>query len=323
MEELFGYSIWRIVALTTSFLSAALLSYALIGGLRRWRLMAHLDGCREGTAVRLLRKGVPPFMPVSRLLCNVGFLRCGFEEMAECLAMRGYVATCHSIGSVAALLFSVALVVSLLATQSFVGALALPFCGIAAVMVALAADREKRSESLRDSVPGALQSMSACFQAGLSLLQTFHQVASEIDGPLQKVFHRAAYRLETGGGVDEALAVLKEAKSPELAFVAIALDVQHESGGSVRQVLDSAYDAVESQIDLARSLRVQTAQAKLSSRVVSLMPFALMALFSLVSPGFLSPFFETSAGIALLLLALGMQLAGILLVRRMLNVGAQ
>ena len=72
--------------------------------------------------------------------------------------------------------------------------------------------------------------------------------------------------------------------------------------------------------ELERSLHVQTAQARLSARIVSVMPFVLVALFSLVSEGFLEPFFNSAAGVALLLVALSMQAAGVLAVRRMLRV---
>ena len=90
----------------------------------------------------------------------------------------------------------------------------------------------------------------------------------------------------------------------------------------MRQVLDAARDSVEGELALRRSLKVQTAQAKLSAQVVSVMPFALVAVFSLVSEDFLSPFFASPAGWALLGLALGMQAAGVGMVRRVLAAGA-
>ena len=76
----------------------------------------------------------------------------------------------------------------------------------------------------------------------------------------------------------------------------------------------------ESELELLRSLKVQTAQAKLSARVVTVMPFILVGLFSLMSPGFLSPFFESLPGMVMLAVALLMEAAGVLVVRRMLKV---
>lgn len=163
--------------------------------------------------------------------------------------------------------------------------------------------------------------MNVCFRAGLSLMQTLKQTGEETGGALGARFERAARVLETGSSTEEALeGFRRQAGVPELAFVAVALDVQHQSGGSIAHVLDVARESLESELELRRSLRVQTAQARLSARIVTVMPFLLVALFSMLSEGFLDPFFESWAGLALLALALGMQAAGVLLVRRMLRV---
>ena len=51
------------------------------------------------------------------------------------------------------------------------------------------------------------------------------------------------------------------------------------------------------------------------------MPVILVALFSIASPTFLMPFFQSPIGWVMFLLALVMQIAGVLLVRRALLVG--
>lgn len=207
------------------------------------------------------------------------------------------------------------------AAGSVVCGIAVAVCACACAVVWLRTVQDKRRDALREGIPDALRSMAVCFQAGLSLLQTFQQVASEVQGPLGTLFARAAHQLETGEGAGRALEVLRRGSSvAELAFVAVALDVQHQAGGSMKQVLDAARDTVQSEIELRRALRVQTAQAKLSARVVSVLPFVLIAVFSLVSEGFLDPFFASPMGMALLAIALGMQAAGIVAVRRMLAV---
>ena len=153
------------------------------------------------------------------------------------------------------------------------------------------------------------------------MLQTFNEVSHEVPGPLGATFGRCAHVLETGGSAEEALVELRDGTyASELAFVAVALDVQHQSGGTIRQVLRAATDAVKDTLSLRRSLRVQTAQAKLSARIVVVMPFILVALFSLISPDFMTPFFSSAFGYALLGVAIVMQAAGIMLVRRALSV---
>ena len=84
--------------------------------------------------------------------------------------------------------------------------------------------------------------------------------------------------------------------------------------------MEAARESVCDEIALKRTLRTQTAQAKLSAQIVTLMPFALIVLFSFISEGFLQPFFESLAGICLLSIALFMQFLGVFLVRKMLKV---
>lgn len=210
---------------------------------------------------------------------------------------------------------------SFAATGSMVGTIAVPLCLIAVLSAVAGNQLDKHQESVREAVPSALESMSACFGTGFTLLQTFRQVAEDVPGPLGATFARSAHILEMGGSAQVALEELREgAYASELAFVAVALDVHHQSGGAMRQVLEAATDSVKGELALRRSLRVQTAQAKLSARVVAIMPFILVAAFSLASPDFLSPFFSGPVGYGLLTLAIVMQLAGIVLVRRALSV---
>lgn len=276
-----------------------------IGALVSWRLRNGFGWLHRPAAYLLARKRVSAVVEGLVLFCEARGLATSAEPLATVLLFS-------------ALLLSAA---SLLAIGSVVAAVAVPSCAIALMSVVAGVQLDKRQEAVREEVPVALESMSACFGSGFTLMQTFGQVASDVRGPLGETFGQACRVLEMGGSAKAALDVLREgACASELAFVAVALDVQHQSGGAMRQVLDAASDTVKSELALRRALRVQTAQAKLSARVVAVMPFILVAAFSLASPDFLSPFFSGPVGYGLLALAISMQVAGIALVRRALSV---
>lgn len=311
--------VFGCVSLACAFVAAACAAVLACGPRRT---SAPVSGeQRAGKLAWYLRNGVRVARPIARWLAAYKRVRVPADEAVTELSTRGYATAREPLISV------FVVVVALLA----VGATAVsasPVCGAATAGCAVLAATSwagraatRRGETLREAVPDALRSMGVCFESGLSLLQTFRQTAAETDGPLRSLFEQAAHRLETGQSASNALEAFRTSASvPELAFVAVALDVQHEAGGSMKQVLDSVRDTVKGEIDLKRSLRVQTAQAKLSAQVVSILPFALVALFSLVSDDFLAPFFESVAGMALLGVALAMQAAGIVIVRRMLSV---
>lgn len=276
-----------------------------IGALASWRLRNGFSWLRRPAEFLLTHKKCSDVVEGLVLFCTT----------------RGLTTSAEPLTTILLLATAVLSAASLLVTGSVVGAVAVPACAIAVTSVVAAVQLDKRQEAVREAVPVALESMSACFGSGFTLMQTFGQVASDVRGPLGETFGQACRVLEMGGSAEAALDVLREgACASELAFVAVALDVQHQSGGAMRQVLDAASDTVKGELALRRALRVQTAQAKLSARVVAVMPFILVAAFSLASPDFLSPFFSGPVGYGLLALAISMQVAGIALVRRALSV---
>ncbi|MDO4501802.1 MAG: type II secretion system F family protein [Coriobacteriia bacterium] len=298
-------------------------SYFIGGGRKRARrALPGESGIRDDALARVLRHGVGPLRGPSALALRSGRVRDLADKAQLLLADRGMPASAESLASAGLAALGVVFVLGLALSGSPVGGVAAA-CLAVALAVALVNQRtDAQADALRESIPEALRSMEACFQSGFSLGQTLEQVSAETKGSLSELFGRAAHVLQAGGTSAQALDCLRHSSDlPELAFVSVALDVQHQTGGSMRRCLESAIDMVEGELALRRSLRVQTAQARLSARVVGVMPFALIAVFSLLSEGFLDPFFESAAGMAMLVVALTMQAAGVLLVRSLLKVG--
>ncbi len=313
------------VAVGAAFGAGLLCAPGLIAMVRRRRALGRTQrrALGETEAVQaVLRRGMPWCLPVARAFLRIPKVDLLFCEAERALCAKGHVTTAENLGTIWCSATLVFVVAGTAAGSSPVFGLALAACMSISGWFAVERSKEARIRALREGVPDALRAMEACFFAGLSLLQTFQHLAAEASGPLKELFFRAARELEAGRTSSEVLSMLKSrADISELSFVAIALQVQHDAGGSMGQILAAARDSVESDLELRRSLRVQTAQAKLSARVVTAMPFVLVAVFSFVSEDFLAPFFSSSLGFALLIVAVGMQAAGILIVRNMLRVG--
>lgn len=303
--------------------SGACLGDVAYQSMRRRALAATMLAPTKREQVLLkLQGGVAPLRPVARkALVAMPYLSDTCQRAVILLGERGVSFTEEALMS---LLLAASLTAALaggvlLCSPTF--ALAIGCITLIAAIASVRNKSEKRNLAMREQVPEALRTLCMSFRSGHSLPQTLADASRETDGYLGHLFSVAADRLEMGATTTEALSVLRgNAQLPELSFVAVALDVQHESGGSIAPVLESATDSIEGELKLMRSLRVQTAQAKLSASIVTVMPFILVALFSLMSPDFLAPFFGSFAGMALLALALVMQLSGVLIVRRMLKV---
>lgn len=310
------------IAIGTAYIAATLGAQAIIGLLAKKKRVDRVQQ-KAGSptfARRLLQKGALPLNPLACALLEFSVAKGFFSRLAACAHSRGFACDEQSVGTLCLAASAVIFVLGALIGGWPAGA-AVVLVALVVASAAASHDREVREDAMREALPDALRAMGTCFHAGLSIQQTFDQMRSETQGSLSDMFARASDEIRLGEPVGEVLEKFRDTeRMPELAFVSVALSVQHKTGGSLQQVLDSACESLESEIDLQRSLRVQTAQARLSARVVTGVTIALVAVLSLLSKDFLAPFFSSIAGMAMLCVALVMQVSGIVCVRRMLQV---
>jgi tight adherence protein B len=327
---------WLLVAVAVVLgaACATLLVPELIGGvqgtLRATRARARLTGAAPARNPRELfeafardrcRNGCAPLRLPARWLLKWSLARHACATAVQALATKGVPAREQALCEIALCLYLVVTV----AVGVVCGQLVFGAClGIVALWLLLGRAHKvlhERDERLREQVPDALRSIGLCFSAGLSLQQALIQTGDEVADPLGSELRLAGADLQAGRSVTEALQRLKQrAKAADLTFVTVALEVQHATGGSLQDILENAAQSVTASFELQRSLEVQTAQARMSAKVVSIMPVLLVAVLSLVMDGYLAAFFSSAAGVAVLLTAIAMEALGICLIRRILGI---
>lgn len=313
-----------VVAFICALVSGAVLASALLGVLlkrvRDQRLIER-SGAGDSLFATMIRRGVPGLHGLADVVLKVAIIEKFIQEIESALAYKGLRSSSQALVTLLVAGVLVIGIISSVVSSSFVCGVMLAVCFVLGVGVWTNRQHDERRTRLREAIPEALQSMKACFQVGYTLAQVVREVRRSTSGPLADLFQEIEGVLETGGSTQAALSVLKKRTSEsELVFLATALEIQHKTGSSMQQVLEVTRQSVADEIELKRTLRTQTAQAKLSAQIVTIMPFALIAIFSLLSPGFLDPFFESVPGAVLLFVALSMQCAGIVMVRRFLKV---
>lgn len=310
-------------AATCAGAAGVLIARALLREAARGRIRAAGTGpCSDDMgAGGYFRGGVRALRPFAEWLrIRVPGAAALAEDAVDVLARRGIAADGDAVLTLGISCAGAACIAVGLCTWSvFWGCVAAAGTVVAAA-VTVSSLQAKDADALREQMPEVLRALSRCLQSGMTLEQTFTQIAGECEGQFATLFGDAARMLATGSGVEEALSHIRShCGVPEMAFLAVALDVQHRTGGSMASVLEAAQKAVVGRLDLARQLKVQTAQARLSARVVTVLPFALLAVLSLMSPGFLDPLLGSAGGWAMLGFAVLLQAAGIAMVRRILR----
>lgn len=183
------------------------------------------------------------------------------------------------------------------------------------------ARERKRVEELQKGMPEVLRLLCIALESGSSLVMALRYAADNCDDPLAGELKRTVWDLEAGQGFDEALENLRaRTGSSEFAYLAVAMEIQHQSGGSLTSILENVSTLLQQSAELKEELRAKTAQGRLSSRIVALVPFVLLGILSIFSPGYLVEFLSSPLGICLFALAMLLEVAGVLLVRRALAI---
>lgn len=176
-------------------------------------------------------------------------------------------------------------------------------------MMARAADKQR--EKFRVSLPGYLQDLASAIRVGRSLVAALTVVAESAEEPTKSELERVVTDEALGRPLDLALeAVAKRMDAPDLDQVALIAALNRRSGSNVAEALDRVSEGARERQDLKREVKALTAQAKMSSWVLTSLPGVLLLALSVVSPVYAYPLFHTTMGIVLLVVGAGMVFAG-------------
>jgi tight adherence protein B len=134
--------------------------------------------------------------------------------------------------------------------------------------------------------------------------QAIALVAKHSPEPTAAEFGVAAQEISVGVQLAEAIARLsKRTANADYELVAIIVRVQNEVGGNLAQILDSVGDTLRERLELRRQVEALTAQQRLSSIVLTVLPFALLTILFVMDRSFVDPLFKEPLGRLMLALA--------------------
>ena len=290
---------------------------AVLEKYRRYIRAARCEVSVRSACACLFSFGVAPFKRVSKLLLRSVFMKSRIAKLCNYLKKQHIACTEISCLSVVLCVLTFFVLSLSIALSSVLSAFVVVCACVLVCFLPLRNFEEKQKQELHTSAIVAIQTLRACFQSGMNLEQSFEYVAQETTHEISNAFHECAQNIAVGRGVQTALQCLQN-KLPfiELKLLVVAIEIQQQTGGKLGEVFESAQTALQNQSDLQRMLATKTAQAKLSARIVGVMPFVLLGIFSLVSKDFLAPFFSSLEGFALFLAALLLLIVGGVLVKR-------
>lgn len=159
--------------------------------------------------------------------------------------------------------------------------------GYSTVYLWLRNKAKKRISLFEEQLPDALDLMVRSLRVGHPINAAISIIAKEMPDPIGTEFGLIADEATYGMAVTEALDRMADrVPVPDLRFLAIAVNIQSQSGGNLAEILDGLSKVIRSRFKLFRKVRAITSEARWSGWFLSIFPVVALLAVQVVQPGY-------------------------------------
>lgn len=301
----------------------------LMGALLQWwrqRTLARSSERLPGTAPAPRQSMSRPERPIRWLGVSPAVTQWlarlpGIERYERLLQQTGW-----PLGSAEALSGSAALAVgtlllTTLARMPLTLALLASLAAALALQAALLWQRNHRAAKLEQQLPDALSLVARSMQAGHAFSSALQIAGQESPAPMGEELRSVFSEIQYGESPNEALSHWAERVAGEdVRIFVIAVRIQSETGGNLAELLHQTAALIRQRQKLRGTVRVLSAEGRISALVLTLLPFGLAGLLTTLNPSFMAQLWTTPTGERLLTLALLQMGLGVLWMWRLVRV---
>jgi tight adherence protein B len=180
--------------------------------------------------------------------------------------------------------------------------------------------RTRRFKVFSDQFPGALDMIRSSIQAGHSLNYALEVAVDELPDPIALELRTVLEEIRLGLSAREALDNLtRRVPISELRFFAIAVILTRQVGGNLSEVLGTLAGALRERAMLRQKVRALSSQGRASAGMLIALPYIMWAGMTIMNPSYMTPMLTTSIGHKCIGIAVGLQLFGLMIVRKICN----
>ncbi len=180
---------------------------------------------------------------------------------------------------------------------------------------------EKRCGQFTDQMVDALTIMANGIKSGSNPQQSMSRVVEIMGNPVRSEFAQVMTQVQFGQSFEEALTDLGERiPRPDVQMFVTAINILKETGGNLAETFVTIVSTIRERQKLEKKISAMTAQGVMQGIIVSCIPFLLGVVFYFVDPDFLKPMFNTTLGVILLVVMLGMQIIGGIVIKKVVTI---
>ncbi|HXH21450.1 MAG TPA: type II secretion system F family protein [Dehalococcoidia bacterium] len=179
----------------------------------------------------------------------------------------------------------------------------------------------RRLKKLDYQLIEALSLISNSLKAGFGLIQSLELAARQMEHPIATEFRRTLHDINVGSSNEAALSALaKRSGSKDFDIVITAMLIQQSTGGNLAEILDNVSHTMRERIRIRGEIATLTAQQMLTGFIIGGLPFVMALGFSVLSPDYMTPLFNTIEGNIMLVGAGCLELTGVVIIRKILQI---
>jgi tight adherence protein B len=205
--------------------------------------------------------------------------------------------------------------------QSWIWALILAIVGGVLPYIILRRKETKRIEQLHEQLPDVLMILASSLRAGHSFLQALDTASKEVGEPSGPEFSRVVTEIRLGRNPHEALTSMAERiGTEEFKWAMLGINVQREVGGNLAEILDILAETVRDRDAVRRQVRVLSAEARLSMKIMIALPPLMEIYMVAVNRAYMSLLWTTRAGWIMIGAGLTLMAAGVFMMRKLVKI---
>ncbi len=216
--------------------------------------------------------------------------------------------------------FGVPLLILLLTRNLYITIIGV-MIGVLAPFIVLVVKASRRQARFEEQLPDTLQLLGGALQAGHSLLQAVDTVVKEAEEPMSAEFQRVLTEARLGMPLEEALdGVAKRMNSQDFAWTVMAVSLQRQIGGNLAELLNTVAQTIRERYSLKRQIRSLSAEGRLSSIILAILPFLMFIVLLMFNSTFLAPLYTTPLGLAMLSASAILMIVGIIWMKKITDI---
>ncbi|MBI3946124.1 MAG: type II secretion system F family protein [Armatimonadetes bacterium] len=192
--------------------------------------------------------------------------------------------------------------------------------GFAAPHFVLNMVAERRRQMLETQLSDTLIMVSSAMQAGFGFLQGIQMAADQMPQPIAPELQRVVRLVQLGMPLEQALNQMgARVQSYDFDLMIASTNTQLAMGGNLIRLYRTITETIQERLRIRGEIKATTAEGRLSAMVLILLPVGMLGILMLMKPDYAQTMLFTPTGQALLKMAGGLQLVGVLVIRKILN----